>query len=240
MKMKQSSVQLWLRTAASLGLLVAALGSGTSAVAKSALTPLRVHTAGSVLNFNTTKAGTAGVGGVTETMQFKRFDGGLDAEGRISLNIDLSSIDSGIGIRDERMQSMLWNVGQYPSVSFSGQIKPDALPTKAGETVVLEVQGELTMAGQRKPIIALLQVSVWQDRWLVGTRKPIVVKADDFGLTAGVESLRAIMGLNYLSSSVPVTFQLELKPVSAKSDKKAAAPAGGILSSSSTVQPSAW
>jgi polyisoprenoid-binding protein YceI len=157
MKVKQSSIQLWLRTAASLGLLVTALGCGTAALAKSALTPLRVHTAGSVLNFNTTKAG---VGGVTETMHFRRFEGGLDAQGRISLNIDLSSIDSGIGIRDERMQSMLWNVGQYPSVSFSGQVKPEALPSKTGETVVLEVQGELTMVEQRKPITALLQVSV--------------------------------------------------------------------------------
>lgn len=234
--MKSSLNHRLLRTIISVCVLAATLGFGVSAVmARSALMPLSIQTGSSVLSFNTTKAGAAGVGGITETMQFKRFEGGVDAQGRIQLKIDLSSIDSGIGIRDERMQSMLWNVGQYPSVTFSAQIKPEALPTKAGESVALDVPGELTMAGQSKPLAAQLQVSALQDKWLVTTRKPIVVKADDFGLTAGVEALRAIMGLNYLSSNAPVTFQLELKPAAGSTDKKAAAPAAV-----SAIPPSAW
>ena len=40
------------------------------------------------------------------------------------------------------------------------------------------------------------------------------IDAKDFGLTPGVEALRAIVGLNFLSTSAPVSFQLALKPLS--------------------------
>lgn len=231
--MKQLPVHRLRRAGASACVVAAALWGGAGLVmAKPPLTPLTVNPGASVLSFNTTKAGTAGVGGVTETMQFKRFEGGMDPQGRISLRIDLTSIDSGIGIRDERMQSMLWQVGQYPSVTFSGQIRPETLPVNTGETVALDVQGDLTMSGRSKPVTAQLQVTALQGKWLVGTRKPVLVLADDFGLTAGVEALRAIMGLNYLSTSVPVTFQLELRPMPGAGDKKTAVPVA-----TSTVAP---
>jgi hypothetical protein len=68
------------------------------------------------------------------------------------------------------------------------------------------------MAGQSKLIKTQLRVTALEGKWWVSTRTPIVVKADDFGLTSGVEALRAIMGLNYLSSSAPVNFQLEMVP----------------------------
>ncbi len=215
--MKPSFFHRLLRAVATIFVLAAALWGGAGAVmAKSPIQPLRILSDNSVLSFNTTKAGAAGVGGVIETMEFKRFEGGLDAQGRMSLKIDLTSIDSGIGIRDERMRSLLWNVGQYPSVTFSGQVMQQSLPAKAGETVILDVQGELTMAGQSKPVTAHLQVSAFQDKWLVSTRKPIIVKADDFNLTAGVDALRSIAGLHYLSSSVTVAFQLELQPLAGR------------------------
>jgi polyisoprenoid-binding protein YceI len=169
-----------------------------------------VNTAASTLTFNTTKAGTAGVGGITEIMRFTRYEGGVDAKGRISFKIDLTSIDSGIAIRDERLQTMFWNVGTQPSVTFSAQLSPETLQKLSKEAMVLDVDGQLTMAGQTKPAKTQLQVTPVNGKVLVSTRRPILVKADDFGLTPGVEALRAIMGLNFLSSSVPVNFSLEM------------------------------
>ena len=169
-----------------------------------------VNTAASTLTFNTTKAGAAGVGGITETMRFTRYEGGLDAQGHIAFKIDLTSIDSGLAIRDERLQTIFWNVGTHPSVTFAAQLAPETLMKISKETTVVEVDGQLTMAGLTKPVKAQLQVTPVNGKVLVSTRRPILLKADDFGLTPGVEALRAIMGLNFLAATVPVNFSLEL------------------------------
>ena len=207
----------------SLALALSAL-SALPAAASDAPLPWQVNPSTSSLTFNTTKAGTAGVGGITETMRFSRYEGGLDAQGRIQFKIDLSSIDSGIGIRDERMQSLLFKVGTYPSVTFSAQIKPEEQKKMTQEAVVMDVEGQLTMAGQSKPVKAQLLAYSLNGKVMVSTRKPILIKADDFGLTEGVEALRAIVGLNFLSSTVPVTFQLELSKPAAKAAMSALPP----------------
>jgi hypothetical protein len=46
----------------------------------------------------------------------------------------------------------------------------------------------------------------------VGTRVPIVVNLKDYGLQDGVEALRAVMNLNVLASSAPVSFSVMMKP----------------------------
>jgi len=211
----------------SLGLsLVLAVSVLASVPAIASDVPLvwQVNPAASSLTFNTTKAGAAGVGGITETMRFSRYEGGLDGQGRIQLKIDLSSIDSGIGIRDERMQSLLFKVGTYPSVTYSAQIKPEEQKKISQEAVVLDVEGQLTMAGQSKPVKAQLMAYTLNGKVMVSTRKPILIKADDFGMTEGVEALREIVGLNFLGSTVPVTFQLELKKPAAKAAMNALPP----------------
>jgi polyisoprenoid-binding protein YceI len=203
----------WIKLSQSLVLpLAMGLAALTAALAFASETAptWMVNTAASTLTFNTTKGGVAGVGGITETMRFTRYEGGLDAQGRIAFKIDLTSIDSGITIRDERLQTMFWNVGTQPSVTFAAQLTPETLQKLTRETMVLDVDGQLTMAGQTKPTKMQLQVTPVNGKVLVSTRRPILIKADDFGLTTGVEAMRAVMQLNFLSSSVPVNFSLEL------------------------------
>lgn len=210
--------------------IVCSIGSIGSATAQETLA-WQIHQPSSSITFNTTKSGAAGVGGVTETMRFKSFKGGLSSKGQIELTIDLSSVDSGIAIRDERLQNMFWNVAAHPSVSFVGQLSAEDIKNiaagKASNAVMVE--GQLTMAGQAKPIKAALQVIPAQHKLYVSTRQPIVINANDFGLNAGVEALRTIVGLNYLSTSAPVTFALELNMASSANTM-----------SESKLPPSAW
>jgi polyisoprenoid-binding protein YceI len=92
------------------------------------------------------------------------------------------------------------------------------------EAVVMDVEGQLTMAGKSKPVKAQLLAYSLNGKVMVSTRKPILIKADDFGLTEGVEALREIMGLNFLGSTVPVTFQLELSKPATKAAMSALPP----------------
>jgi polyisoprenoid-binding protein YceI len=133
-------------------LLAAALTGCTSAPELSAPAAYRIDAQQSALHFVTTKAGQAGAGGVSEVGQFSRFGGALGADGRIALDIDLASVDTGIGIRDDRMRTMLFNVAAMPKATFAAQVDPAmvaAIGVNSSRDV--DLNGTLTLAGQTKP-----------------------------------------------------------------------------------------
>ena len=195
-------------SAAMLGGCVSAPESRAPMMAKA----WQVDNAQSSVSFVTTKAGQAGVGGIVEAHAFRRFAGTLDAQGKIEFTIDLASVDTGIDIRDERMRTMLFNVGATPKATFVAKL--DAATLKgldASSMRDVDVEGTLSLAGISKPVAAKLRVArLGRDAMLVSTRVPIVVNAGDYGLRAGVEALRDVVALNFLATTAPVTFALVL------------------------------
>ena len=59
---------------------------------------------------------------IGENNAFTRVAGGIDAEGNISVKVDLSSVETGVGIRNERLQAMLFEVGMYPAATVTSSI----------------------------------------------------------------------------------------------------------------------
>ena len=171
-----------------------------------------IDNAQSSLNFVTTKAGQPGVAGIGEVQSFKRFSGSFDASGQIKLMIDLASIDTGIEIRDERLRTMLWNVKATPQATFTAKLSAENLAAIASTDIAdVDVAGRLELAAQSKPVTAKLRVSrLGKGKMMVVTRAPILINSNDFGLQAGVEALREVMGLNFISASAPVSFALVL------------------------------
>jgi polyisoprenoid-binding protein YceI len=192
----------------SLGLVACSTGPTSTASAQH----WAIDSNQSTLNFVTTKAGQQGVAGISETQVFKRYSGGVDQEGKISLNIDLASVDTGIEIRDERLRTMLWNVKATPQATFTAQLPTDILKAVGGAaSQTIELNGQLQMGGQTKPVVASVRVSkLASNQILVVTRQPILINANDYGLRPGVEALREVMGLNFLAGSAPVSFTLVL------------------------------
>jgi polyisoprenoid-binding protein YceI len=179
--------------------------------APTAAAAYRVDNAQSAITFVTMKAGQPGTGGIGEVQRFSRFGGGMDAGGRISFDVDLASVDTGVEIRNERLRTMLFNVKVTPQANFVAQIDPaliSALPANASRDV--DVNGNLTLAGQTQPVAAKLRVARLGSALQVATRAPIVIDANQFGLKPGVEAMREVMGLNFLASAAPVTFTLVL------------------------------
>ena len=198
-------------SALALGLVIALAACGHTPPPAQPLA-WRVDLAQSSVNFVSTKAGAPGAGGVSEVSRFGRFSGGMSAQGRVEFDVELASVDTGVGIRDERLRTVLFNVAAVPRATFSAQIDPAliaALPPQGARDV--ELAGQLTLAGQTKPVAARVRVARGAGGDLqVGTREPIVVDAQQFGLKPGVEALRELMGLNFLASAAPVTFALVL------------------------------
>lgn len=202
------------RTALAAALAVVALSTACSNLEPTAAGPVvyRVDTAQSAMQFVTLKAGQAGAGGIAEVQRFSRFGGGIDAAGKVTLDIELASVETGIGIRDDRIRNMLFNVAVNPSARFAAQLQPAWLASlPAASSKDLDVSGELSLAGQTRPVAAQLRVTrLASGRLQVATRSPVVIDLATYGLKPGVEALREVMGLNFLAASAPVSFALVL------------------------------
>jgi polyisoprenoid-binding protein YceI len=157
------------------------------------------------INFVSTKANTA-----AEVHNFGVLDGKVDEEGNATLSIDLDSVDTAIEIRDERMRSMLFETGQYPTATLAARVDMDAVNMlKPGEVTVMTTEGQLMVHGTTSSLtFDLSVVRLTATRILVASEKPVIVNASQVGLLAGVEKLREVAGLPSISPAVPVTFVL--------------------------------
>lgn len=175
--------------------------------------PMVVDTAASSLRFVSTKAGAAGVGGVVEVHRFDRFQGGLGADGTVRLDIDLASVNTGVGIRDDRLKTMLFNVAAFPKATFTAKLDAAALASlPASGSLDMNVAGSLALAGQVQPTSAQLRVTRLSPQSLqVTSRAPLVVDLQKFGLKPGVEALREVMGLAFLAAAAPVSLDMVLR-----------------------------
>jgi len=150
---------------------------------------------------------------VVETHRFKSVSGSIDRSGKAQIDIDLSSVDTNIGIRDERLQKMLFETGLYPSAVLSAAIDSTLLDSlKTGESKSIDLSFELSLHGLTQSITTAVQVTALnEEQVMVTTLQPIVIKAADFNLVEGINQLKKIAGLPSITTAVPVTAQLVFK-----------------------------
>ena len=145
----------------------------------------------------------------SEIQQFKTLKGEFNSEGKLQLEIDLASIDSGIGIRDTRMREKLFLVDKFATANLTAQLPDSVLNLAKGSSVLVTLPAELTIMGISKTITTTVQVTRKSDNGIVATStQPILISAADFGLAAGIEVLQKLAGLNVIGLTVPVSFNL--------------------------------
>ena len=144
---------------------------------------------------------------VAEAHTFDSLSGTIGDDGGVEISIDLASVNTMIPIRNERMQEMLFETNLFPDATISGSIDLDALTgMDAGTSVARQIDFELSLHGQSVALAADVQITRTGEGVIVSTLKPLVVMADSFALTAGVEMLREVAGLPSISRAVPVSF----------------------------------
>lgn len=149
---------------------------------------------------------------IAEVHKFNKMTASLSDSGDIALSIDLSSVDTGIGIRDERMMSLLFEVAKYPSLSLTGHINPKLLQDlPLGATLVTQVDVIINLHGmEQTKSLEVLVAKLGERKLVVTSLSPVIVMAQDFDLVKGVEKLRDIAGLSSIGMAVPVSFVLTL------------------------------
>ena len=147
---------------------------------------------------------------IAETHRFTDLTGAVAENGLALVAVGLGSIDTGIEIRDERMRTMLFDLDAHPFALVSAQIDLPALAgLETGASQALETPLVIEANGQRLEMTAALTVTrLGPDRVMVRTAAPLILHAGAFGFTAGLDSLRAIAGLDAIALTVPVSADL--------------------------------
>jgi polyisoprenoid-binding protein YceI len=146
---------------------------------------------------------------ISEVQQFTTLKGEFSPEGKLMVEIELASIDSGIGIRDTRMREKLFLVDKFPSANLAAQLPDSVLTLAKGSSILVTLPAELSVMGISKTITTTVQVTRKTDNGIVATStQPILISASDFGLTSGIEILKKLAGLNSIGLTVPVNFNL--------------------------------
>jgi len=168
----------------------------------------QLENSASSLNFISIKKNKIG-----EVHTFKQLSGSINSEGVAEVIIDLSSVQTNIDVRNERLKSMLFETGIFPTAKVSATLDANQLETiKSGQVLIMPIELTLNLHGKSKIIKTNVQViGLTEGALLVNTIKPIMLNAFDFGLSEGVTKLMEAAKLPSISTAVPVSFSLIFK-----------------------------
>ncbi|MGF1702162.1 YceI family protein [Photobacterium makurazakiensis] len=147
---------------------------------------------------------------VLEQHKFRNVAGAITDEGDVKLSIDLTSVDTNIQIRDERMKKELFDTEKNPLTMLSASVDSEALKNMMpGKTMTTDVEFELDLHGETQKLATKVQVTGLENGGLqVTTLQPVEIKSAAFGLDVGIEKLKDIAKLNSILLSVPVSANL--------------------------------
>lgn len=147
---------------------------------------------------------------IAENHQFDSINAVVADSGKVQLTIDLTSVNTNIPIRDQRMQEHLFQTSKFANATFTTDLSGDLLASlKVGQSEIKTLNGVIDLHGLQQKVSVTVQVSkLAANKVLVTSVKPLLLKAGDFALVAGVNKLQELAGLPSISHTVPVVFTL--------------------------------
>ncbi len=149
---------------------------------------------------------------IVESHHFTRVQGQISESGEVSVVMDLTSVDTGIEIRDTRLNRELFKTEMFPSATIQASVDPSVFTTK-NSTQTLTVEATLDLHGVSQPISLLLRVATLNDGTVVvHNTQPVIITAETHGLVAGIAKLAELAGGISIGNTVPVSFSLLFAP----------------------------
>lgn len=148
-----------------------------------------------------------------EINSFKTLQGSVSASGAVSLNVDLTSVETHVPIRNERMQEMFFEVAKFAQAHISGDVDiARVAELEVGESYTETITLALSLHGVSSDVTSGVQViKLSNEKVLVTSLEPVLVNAEAYKLAEGIEKLREVAKLPSISLLVPVTYSLVFK-----------------------------
>lgn len=151
---------------------------------------------------------------VGENFQLSPLTGSVSTEGQAQITVPLSSIQTGLPVRNARMEKYLFESDKYPDLSIKTFIQPKAIAElqEGKHQAAFETDANVSLHGLTRTVpVHFLVTRLGADRVLVQSDKPIAIRAEQFGMNGGVEKLRDLAGLSNITPVVAVTFSLQFE-----------------------------
>ena len=147
---------------------------------------------------------------IAEHNVFSGVTGSLSKKGQLKINIDLSTVETQVDIRNQRMRELFFEVTQYPQAVVTAELDVQELAqVDSGAPLEIVKPFTLSLHGIEVTAEAHLRVVAVGGRAWVSTVRPILISAADFGLEGGVAALQKIAGLEAIAAVVPVSVDLK-------------------------------
>lgn len=147
---------------------------------------------------------------LVESHFFTSLSGSITDTGAASLSIDLSSVETGVAIRNQRVRDLLFEVATFSNATATLSVDMAALAAQSiGSAETQNVVATLNLHGVVSNVGAELIVTKLSDATImVQSASPVLISAGDYNLEGGVDALRDVANLSVISYSVPVNFTL--------------------------------
>ncbi len=167
---------------------------------------------GSHLAYGSIKKDTVG-----EVNSFTRLSGHVSPDGKADIKIDLSSVETNIDIRNERMIGYVFR--KAGSATLTAQLDMDEVSGLGiGKTTIVDAEAVLSLAGTDAAFDAEMFVArLSETSVMVSTNDMVFLSTEDAGVNAGIDTLMELADLPGITRTVPITARL----IFTKDDKKA-------------------
>jgi len=150
---------------------------------------------------------------IAEINYFNKFNVSLSDNGQFILTIDLTSVDTHIPVRDNRIKNFLFETIRFPQARFQGSVSPAIYTNlKSGQFVNTIIKGSLYLHGIQKEITVPVKIIKLANGQLnVFNTERYLLNANSFGLKNGIDKLKSLAKLNAINAVIPISFDFYFK-----------------------------
>ncbi|WP_147127146.1 YceI family protein [Shimia ponticola] len=143
-----------------------------------------------------------------EAHYFDGITGSVSEDGMADLTIDLTSVETYVDIRNERMGEHVF--GGIATAGLTAEMDMESLRAlDPGESVAMDLDATLALLGEEVPVFAPIYVTrITDDKVMVTSQELVFLATDELGIDGGIDMLKNIAGLDSITRAVPFAFRL--------------------------------
>lgn len=152
---------------------------------------------------------------IGESNHFRHMEGRVTEQGDITLLIDLTSVETWVDIRNERMKEFFFETRQFPLAILHGQVNMTEFTSlKIGEQKMIDMDFEFDFHGTQQNIDAeLIIIRLTENKIIALPNDVIFLDMAKFDLLSGLKKLQQLAKLPSIATTVPITFHLTFNQI---------------------------
>ncbi len=145
---------------------------------------------------------------VGESHNFQNLSGSVSDDGKVSVEIDLTSVQTNIDIRNERMLEHVFK--GLATATLTAEIDmAEVNGLAAGDSTVTEFEGTLAFLGAEVDVEAeMFVVRISESKVMATTNGMVFLSTEDLGIEGGIDKLMELAKLPGITRTAPVTARL--------------------------------